>query len=88
MELQDVIVLQMRLNFDLSPDLLLNIVFQNLLYEEHLDGHYVLGLFFSSQVDVTEFSTSQWLGYFESVDVPLIWVEKTRSYNLLRILNS
>jgi hypothetical protein len=49
---------EMRLDFDLTSQLVLTTSFLHLMFEDHFECHDKLASLFSRQVDVSEFSLS------------------------------
>jgi len=74
-ELADVLVAEVALNFDLSAELQLYIVLQDLFLVEDLQSHYELGVLLSGEVDMTKLASAHRLPNFEVVDRPLLGVE-------------
>lgn len=51
---------EVRLDFDLSPELMFHTFLLHLGFKEHLQGHDNLQLLFSSQVHIPKLALSQW----------------------------
>jgi hypothetical protein len=65
---EDVLVLQMLSYLNLYFKVLLDVALYQLRFVKVLKGDYVFGLSFTSEVDVTKFSSTQGLADFEVVD--------------------
>lgn len=62
-EAQDVGVAEMRLDLNLSPQLVLHVRLLQLVLEQHLQRHDVLAALLTRQVDVAELAAAQRLAY-------------------------
>mmetsp|Transcript_21606 Transcript_21606/g.44583 ORF Transcript_21606/g.44583 Transcript_21606/m.44583 type:complete len:271 (-) Transcript_21606:618-1430(-) len=67
---QDVLVPQMRLDFDLAAQLVFAPVAEELRFREAFEGHDVFGASLAGQVDFAEFAAAEGLADFEVVDRP------------------
>jgi hypothetical protein len=60
---------EMRLDFDLSAQLVLNTCLLQLALEENLQGNNKLGALLTGEVDISEFSLAQRLSYLKVRDL-------------------
>ena len=65
----------MRLDLNLSSQLILDLVLLNLLFVQDFQRHNIFRIFLTSEVDVAEFTSGQGLGDFEAIDVPNVWIK-------------
>lgn len=75
---QDVLMSEMRLNLDLSSQLMLHIALHQLLLVEHFERNNKLGLLFSCQVDMAKLSSAKRLPNFKIIDSPFFRVKLLR----------
>ena len=71
-ESQDVWVLQMGLNLNLTPQLVLNTSLGELRLEEHLESDNVMALFLARKVHVTKLATTQGFANVKVSELPLL----------------
>ena len=64
-------MLEMRLNFNFTTQLVLNVVLDQLRFVQNFQRHNVLGVYFSRQVHVAELALAQRSTYFEIIQSPL-----------------
>jgi len=72
---QHVLVLEMGLDLDLPPKLVFHVRLGQLLLVKHFQCYKVFGLFFPSEVDVTEFASAQRFSNLKSFDAPVVGLE-------------
>ena len=61
---------EVRLDLYLAPELVLQVVFLQLCFEEDLEGNHELALLLTGQVDITELAPSQGTSDFKIVQSP------------------
>lgn len=66
---------EMALNFDFSPELVLNLGTDQLFLVEDLESYNELGSLLSSKVDMPELTSTHWLSYLKVIDCPIFWTE-------------
>ena len=76
------LVLQVALDLNLPPELVLNLAFKQLALVEHFYRYYELAFFLAGQVNMAKFSFTKRLPDFKVVDSPLCAVK----HLLLRLL--
>lgn len=74
----NVVVSQVRLNFDLSSQLCLHFVLDQLLFYKNFQGHDKFRSLLSCKVYMPKLASSQRFTDFEIVNAPFLWLENFR----------
>ncbi len=67
---KNILMTEVRLNLNFSPELVLNIRFEKLLFIKNFEGNYKLRLLLSRQVDMSELASAKWFSNFKVVNRP------------------
>ena len=82
--LTNIFMTQMRLDFNFIFDRMLWLIFDYLLFKKCFQYYNKFSFHLTSQIYLTKFTSTQWLPYFKIIYLPLLWI-KTFNRQILLI---